>query len=424
MEFIKNKLTSVNIFFLSLLPLALASGPAVIEILAASIIIIFFLSKNQIKFDKYEILIFFFYFLLILSSLNSEFKLHSLKSSLFLIRFIILYYVFKYYFQNYSVKILNITFLVLNFTFIFLLFDGFYQYFLGNSFFGTEMISPGRMVMHFRDESIMGGYLSKMLPIYIGIWAWNFKKNNFKSNALILILVLLVLLCIILSNERTATIFILSYLIIVILISNLNLKNKFFIFFSIILLLFTVVFYVPSVKERYLKITINEIMGKNDGMISDNEIVLRDGQNNFLNLKLNEKNIYLFSTAHEASIRTAINMFINNILLGVGPNNFRLLCSSNDYGVYPGRGCTTHPHHFLSQVLSETGFLGLTFYLIFLVIILTKLFKNLFVNNILKNSMFVFYILILLPFLPSGNIFNNWYLFSLVLPFFYLGNVK
>lgn len=423
MELIKKKITNANILLISALPLALASGPAIVEIFTLLIILLFFITKGRIKIEKKDFFLFAIYFSLILSSITSEFKSHSLQSSVFLIRFILLYYILKYYFEENLLKILNFTFKILSIVFIFLLFDGFYQYFLGFSFFGTEMISEGRMVMHFRDESVMGGYLSKMLPIYLAIWSWNFKKNDFKINLAVLVLVLLTLLCIILSNERAATFFTIFFLLMVVFISNLNFQTKFFIYITTILLIFISVLYIPTVKERYLDITINEITGKNDSKITENSNELRNN-NNFFNLQFDKKNIYFFSTAHEASIRTAINMFSNNLILGVGPNNFRFLCSIENYGIYSSRGCTTHPHHALSQVLSETGFVGFFFYLIVLVIIIFKILKKLFKLNLYKSSLYAFYLILFLPFLPSGNIFNNWYLFSLVLPFLYLGNIK
>ena len=51
-------------------------------------------------------------------------------------------------------------------------------------------------------------------------------------------------------------------------------------------------------------------------------------------------------------------MFFHNPLIGIGPNNFRQLCAEKDYGIYEERGCSTHPHHILSQVLAELGIIG------------------------------------------------------------------
>ena len=119
-------------------------------------------------------------------------------------------------------------------------------------------------------------------------------------------------------------------------------------------------------------------------------------------------------------------MFVNNPLIGVGPNNFRNLCSNDDYGIYDERGCSTHPHHILSQVLAETGIFGFLFYLLTLGYLIKQLFKQLFLTNLRFNiiCLYSFYFLILMPILPSGNIFNNWYIYSITLPYFYLRFIK
>ena len=125
----------INILLFStlLLPIALVTGPLILEILIffifLSYLYYFFTEKNKIKFRKLDILIFCFFLFLIFSSLLSEYKLVSLKSSFFSIRFIIyiyaiffllnkLNYFFKYFF---ILSILCLMFVIL---------DGYIQFFL------------------------------------------------------------------------------------------------------------------------------------------------------------------------------------------------------------------------------------------------------------------------------------------------------
>ena len=78
--------------------------------------------------------------------------------------------------------------------------------------------------------------------------------------------------------------------------------------------------------------------------------------------------------------------------------------------------CPTHPHHFYSQILAETGLVGLSFVFIIIYkifIILIAEIKSFFRTH---ESTFNNYQIILLgsiiinlfPLVPSGNIFNNW----------------
>ena len=84
---------------------------------------------------------------------------------------------------------------------------------------------------------------------------------------------------------------------------------------------------------------------------------------------------------------------------------------------YKQNGCTTHPHNFYIQLLSETGIIGfitifsIFIYLIFLVLrnyffSFQKKQKNLMTN--FQICLIVGFITTLLPVIPNGNFFNNW----------------
>ncbi len=429
MESLK-KIDNLNIYLISFLPLALAAGPAVIETVVILIISLFFFSKKKIKLDKIDKLIFIFYLFLILSSTFSSFVVESLSSSIFLIRFILLYLILRYYFfSEYKLKIINLTFVILCITFIILIIDGYTQYFLKFSIFGTELSTSERMIMHFRkDEFIMGSYLSKMMPIFLGYWYLKFKNFNFNTNFFLTLLIILSFYCMVLSNDRAATFLMIALFIGLTILYKSKIYYKFFVLLTIVFSIFITITVFPSVKERYIDTTLKEILGKNDHRVLEDITILRDSDKKakFFNFKINEKNIYYFSTAHEAHIKTAINMFIHNPFFGIGPNNFRKLCSENNYGIYEERGCSTHPHNILSQILAETGIIGLFFYLIPLFYLVIKLIKQVFSPNLNFNLLIIysFYFLLLMPFFPSGNIFNNWYIYSIALPFLFLKFIK
>ena len=429
MVFIR-KIENLNIFLLSFLPFALAAGPAIVEIIVFFNILLFFILKKKVRYDKFDLWIIIFYLYLIISSSLSDFKTDSLFTSILLFRFILLYYVFKYYIlSEYRFNIINLTLIALSITFTILIFDGFSQYFLKISIFGTELSEINRMTMHFRkEEYIMGSYLSKMIPIFLGLWFFKYKNLNLRINFLLFVLLILTLCCMVLSNDRAATYLIISFIFGLIILSNLKIFSKILTFAAFLLAIILVVYFIPSIKNRYLESTFMEILGKNDINAIENQEILKgdDKRLNFFNFKINSNKLYIFSTAHEAHIKTSLNMFLHNKLFGVGPNNFRKLCSEKDYGIYEERGCATHPHHILSQILAETGILGFLFFITTFFYLVFKLFKQFFYKN--KNfclcTLYLFYFLTLMPFLPSGNIFNNWYIYSITLPFLYLKLVK
>ncbi len=331
--------------------------------------------------------------------------------------------------SEYKFKIINLTFFILCVIFIILIIDGYTQFFLKLSIFGTELTTSERMTMHFRkDEFIMGSYLSKMMPIFLGFWFLKFRNFNFKINFFLTILTILTLYCMVLSNDRAATFLIIALFIGLTLLNKFKIYYKFFVLLTILFSILITLTIFPSVKNRYIDSTFTEILGKNDHRVLEDINVLRgkDKKVKNFNFKINDKNIYFFSTAHEAHIKTAINMFIHNPIVGIGPNNFRKLCSEENYGIYEERGCSTHPHHIFSQILAETGIIGIFFYLITLIYIIVKLIKQLFSPNLNFNILLIysFYFLILMPLLPSGNIFNNWYIYSIALPFLFLKFIK
>ena len=100
------------------------------------------------------------------------------------------------------------------------------------------------------------------------------------------------------------------------------------------------------------------------------------------------------------------------------------------YGVSHGRSvdnrCTSHPHNFFIEILSETGFLGLSGYLFFLFIIL-KNFNWKFKQNSNYNIPYFFsFIIYVFPFATSGSFFNNYnsIIFWIILSFMFFQNKK
>ena len=111
-------------------------------------------------------------------------------------------------------------------------------------------------------------------------------------------------------------------------------------------------------------------------------------------------------------IVTAYNIWLDNRIFGVGLKNYRSVCADNKYSninslVVQNR-CSTHPHNFYAELLSELGLSGL---LLFLSIII-KLFYDL-INIYFTNKdyfLLSFIIILFFIFLPislSSSLFNN-----------------
>jgi O-antigen ligase len=93
------------------------------------------------------------------------------------------------------------------------------------------------------------------------------------------------------------------------------------------------------------------------------------------------------------------------------------------------QNCSTHPHNIFFQLLSETGLIGIIYYIIFNIFLFIETFKFLFNKNYDQVNFFFLLPVIyyLNPIFPSGNFFNNWYMcFGILgLPFYlYLVRIK
>ena len=63
----------------------------------------------------------------------------------------------------------------------------------------------------------------------------------------------------------------------------------------------------------------------------------------------------VFSIEHDSIMRTAIQIFKENPIFGIGPKLFRVECKN----INNGEGCSTHPHNSYLQLLAETGIIDL-----------------------------------------------------------------
>ena len=100
-------------------------------------------------------------------------------------------------------------------------------------------------------------------------------------------------------------------------------------------------------------------------------------------------------------------------LIGSGVKSFYNACNKIKLEKNIELICSTHPHNTYIQLLSDTGiFSALIFVFIFLYIIYLniKIFFTKNINNILASFYIlnIGIILNLMPFIPSGSIYNNW----------------
>lgn len=483
MKNIKNFKLNPELLF-CLFPFLLISGPFLPDLFISSISL-FFLIKILIDNKKYNLFknkIFYFlitfYFYININSFFSYKPIISFQTSIPYIR-LILFAFFLSYFLNLFLNLRKIIIFSFILSYIVLLLDSLFQLFTGTNFLGYPILNA-RISSLFGDWLIMGSFVSRTLPLVIGLLF----LEKFKHRFLLQILIFFISgILVYLSAERLSfayyviTLFLFIFFI-------FNKKNILFIIIIVITFFSFLHFLKPSSTQRIINHSINQF---------------EEG-----------KKISLFSYRHELHFVTAYNIFKDNIFFGGGLKSFRLLCDNakfiptnkilNDNTIkstidgfvykkvnadgnisliltktsvsfedlelafnnknlshyvitkekqlvkfykengdfvykdeavfaayYFKNGCNTHPHNVLLQSFSELGLVGFIFffiaiYFIFknILFIIIKKVKN---KKLSGNEYLLFFILLglflnLFPLFPSGNFFNNW--LSIVF-YFYIG---
>lgn len=393
-------------FYLPILMIAYIAGNAVIDlcVILSGLSWIFIYGKNFFKFEKQIksifILLFLFYFLLIISSLFSEYFPYSIiKASLF-IRFI-LFGLFFYEIFNKSLNKFSEYFNPILFLFLIIYSDVIIQLIIGKDIFGFAYVSIDRLSGPFGDELILGSFIFIFGSLYI--------LSRSKYDLSFYFFLILSFIIISLTGERVA--FIKFILFIALLLLYIFFKNKEFkkikIFVSLLILIFT---------------TYTTILFKTDYLERHLDFIkkLTPGNDNFI----------LF-TGYNAHFTTAFNIFSDNPIFGSGFRSFRKECKKYenyfDMDNIPtlksikneqtkiqikdslNRNiCTTHPHNFYLEILSETGLLAFILFLSILYLVYQKL--------VLFETK-LFFIIYFFPFISTGSIFHgkNSFLFIFIL---------
>ena len=395
---------------LLLFPLSFVIGIAVTEVFCFFIILLFLiLNKDKSLFFDYKILFLilfsFFVSLNALIQIEDDLKYSSFVYSRFILFSLSIFYICNIY-ENYK-NTKHFLFIII--PIIVIIFDAFYQLFFGVNILGFEL-QKERVSSFFNDELILGSFLIRILPIIL--WFIFFLKINLnKYFYFFVIFFASYFITIYLSGERTS----LGLCVILIFLVIIFIKPIKSVFLNSFYLL--MIFVVLSFFINFGNINLaNRIFIKSVYQFTSHQLVKKSQVKKTIsqkeNLKKISKNFKLFSSDHHGHITLAISLFKENKLFGVGPKGFRHYCRTVKYE--PDIGiCTTHPHNFLAQILSELGLLGFIFYIIAVFFVVINLYKT-FRKNIHNENTFSFYavsfglIINFFPFLPSGNFFNNW----------------
>jgi O-antigen ligase len=403
-EFFLNKLPS---YLLISLPILLITGPFLSDFALTLIGILFVINSIKNKIYYYYNNFFFkifivFYIVIIFSSLLSDgYILFSLEKSIAYIRFGI-FSLGVFYLVDKDPNLIKKVFYSLLFCFFILSLDGFLQFYSGKNILGFTKYAT-RISSFFGDELVLGSYMARLFPILFGFFTiiYSEKKNNYFLFLIISTFISSEII-IFLSGERTAFFFLnLSALFIIILSPKFRiLRFSMLIISAFIIILISLKF--PLYKERIFDQTLTQF----------NISINKDEK---LSEQFKDKNIHIFSHKHHSHYLSAYKIFLDHKIIGIGPKNFRNVCSKEKYFTNK-YSCTSHPHNTYVQLLAETGLLGFIIVFFIFMTLIAYSFKHLYFQIYKKRLLFNSYqvslmsaiLITLWPLAPSGSFFNNW----------------
>lgn len=387
-----------NIYFyldiiIFLIPLFLVLGPTYVNIYIFLLVILFFLIlfnhyKNSflvifsLPFFRYLLL---FWFYICLNSFFSTDIFNALRASLSFGRFILVAMVIGYFgFRYYSYELAQKVCLII---ISLVVFDILFQFIFGADILGYR-VEPNRFSGPFGKELVAGAYLYKISPIILSLIIYNFFFNsNFYNKILSIFFVFVFLFTILITGERTSFLLTLIFLFSIIFLAAINTnKKKIYLLISSFFLFFLFIFslLLSSVKIRYLEMI---------------QIV-----SNFYN------------SSYGKLWNSGYRLWLNHPLNGVGLKNFRVDCDIELADINKATGhqlCSTHPHNFLLELLSETGLVGTSLFILFIANFYIYIFKD-WKISLRKKEHFVLFslmisiFLIICPIFTSGSFYTTW----------------
>ena len=397
------------IFILATLPVAIIIGNFLINFYLLSIFLLFVLNilktKNftWIKKKHFRILLFFYIYICLNSFYNyykyPSFGYDGIIRSLFFAKFLFLFPAVSILIDK--KEILDKIFKFWLFIIFLLIIDIFFEKYNGANLLGFKSLDETRITSFFYDENVVGTLLFGIGFITISFFLQN--EVNDKYKIILNFTLIIILFSILITGERSA--FLKSTLLFLLIFYFID-SGKLFLK-KIYLLIFTVFF------ATLLFLIFPNVLEKQTQFF--NRILIVENPKSF---SQRLENIKYF-----AHYDTAIEIFKNKKLNGIGNKNFRFECHRDKYIKenikFTYQRCSTHPHQIHFELLSEQGLIGYFIFMLFLFIYFKeKFFNDLKEKNIFKVTINFYLIIFIIPILPSGSLFST---FNGFLFWFFLG---
>ena len=378
------------LYLIGLYPAALIIGTLISETITLILSLFFIIEiiKNKKVFIIKDPIIYFLiaiWIYLLINLFNSiDFDL-SFNRSVFFIRNILIILFVSYLLTKYSDDT-NIVFGLWLLTILITIIDLYIQFFFGQNILGFESPWNERLSGFFNQELKVAHLL---IGFFLPSFAYFFQKNN--KSIYLYVFVLLYLIILILTNERANIIRgVLALFIFFLFLPKIKINFK-IILSSLFLLIFcSTIFFIKPVKDRFIS-----------------ELTSMEVKESFFE--------YIILSNYGPHYLSSIEIFKQNKLFGTGIKTFRISCKNISIKKYykeedtlSKMGCSTHPHQYYFEFLSALGLIGLLLFVSFFFYLIYRIINNFFLTkNFIILSSGAFFILQLIPLLPTGSFFTS-----------------
>jgi O-antigen ligase len=432
-SFINSK--TLNILFL-FFPVAFLMGNAAININVLLIcitgIVVFRKKIFSFKNERLSAVILIFFILVLVSTLIDISKNpkndHFFKSIAYF-RYFFLFLVSSCLVRSgkFKIKYFLVSCLV---CLLFLSLDVTYQFLNGSDIFGFVDHSPNHLAGFLRNEYVAGGYIQKffvfaliLIPI---IWKKLDKPKFLISTALPIIFFSGILFS---GNRMPLVMFCISILLMIILIKELRLPLTIASLFCVLIFTISIKmndnlrayhgsFYDNSsyIMKNFSMTNIKKYAFKNYPKLERGEkkyfvgkLVESENQGSSHDLVLKYDVIPGFGSGHLIIYLTAIDIWIDNPIIGNGIKSFRIKCWTKLH--LPNRVCSSHPHNYYLELLNDTGLLGTLFLVCVIFYLITNKFFNFKYYEKNEKLLFICLLIIIIaeffPLKSSGSFFST-----------------
>ena len=300
----------------------------------------------------------------------------------------------------------------------FVSFDIIFQYLMGFDLFGLKSVNETRNSGPFGDEIIAGSYLQRFSLFSIFYIFVIFEKKNFNNLLLFFIITIHLTAILLAGNKIPMLLFFLGYFLTFLILKNIRwVLVSSLVFFLII---FTVIYKNNNNYRTVYSGFFNEI----NFIKIINKINIQKNQIQKVESKKNYEEIIVFTgSGHVGIFRASYKMWKAQPIFGFGLRTFRIKCwefsppRTEEY-IRDGAlaiGCSTHPHNYYLELLSESGIIGTSLIFIFFLILLKdsyyylkKYIKTQNSEMILLIPVIILFILEIWPIKSTGSFFTTW----------------